>query len=245
MKVALAGAIIFLALMAALLGVFWYFRCPLSDRQIVKAQFDSELPGYSSVKILKSVGTGKNIADPKVLNLEVVMESYAGPVTCQGKIRYFQADPSFRELGWYDWTCINHWVLIEDARKALRLSAGPAPCQAHIETTALILKRWMEKGWVEADHIPTDAMRMQVMRLLDTDTAMAVPGRLFNISEAEVYDLVPELPEAEKAPTYVLRCDGMLELFLRDDSKQWDSSFNLQTGDILLPTPVVESASWP
>jgi len=245
-KVALLGVLVILLLPATLWGLWRHFNRPLSDKQIIKQQFEPEFPGYSAIEVFQRSGKGTSRADPKILKIEVVMESYDGAVTCQGEIRYFRADPSYYGLGWYDWVCVNHWLLVEYAREALQSGAGPPLCPAQVEGTALVLRRWVTNGWIDVNQIQRFEVRTQVVHLLDADvTATSESDPFFDVSEAQVYDLVPELPEAEKLPTYVLRCDGTLELFLRGGTKWWEQRLSLKAGDIVLPTPIEESAILP
>lgn len=239
-KIILVGVGAILLLVAALLGLFWYFSRLPSDRQLITEQFDSQIPGYSRIEILQRTGE-HTIRNPRILVVEVVIESYPESVTCQGEIHYFRADPSYREFGWYNWECVGHWILVERARSALRSGEGPSPCQAQIKDTALVLERWVENGWVSVDQIHRSEIRRQVERLLEGDVLpMNEPIMLFDVSEAQVHDLVPELLEQEKVPTYVLRCDGTLELFLRGGERWWEQPMELQVYDVVLPTPVEE-----
>jgi hypothetical protein len=245
-KVALLSVLVIILLAATLWGLWRHFNRPLSDRQIIKRQFELDSPGYSSIGILQSSGNGTSLTDLRVLKLEVVIESYGEAVTCQGEIHYFRADPSYYELGWYDWACIEHWLLVEYAWEALQPSAGPLLCPAQVEGTALVLRRWVTNGWIDVNQIQRFEVRTQVIHLLDADvTATNKSGPFFDVSEVQVYDLVPELPEAEKLPTYVLRCDGTLELFLRGGPKWWEQRLALQVGDIVLPTPIEETIIQP
>jgi|YNPNPStandDraft_1061719.scaffolds.fasta_scaffold29637_3 hypothetical protein len=244
-KVAIANAVVVLLLVAVLAGLFWYFSRPLSDSQILKKQFEPEFPGYSAIKILIAKGE-RTVVNPRVLTIEVVMESYLGPVTCQGEIGYFKGDPSNQWLGWYDQTCIGHWMAVEDARSALfwDWGQGPTLCDARIEDTAFVLKRWIENGWIKIDQIRHPDIRARVAYLVENNIPVTDrPGALSDFSQANVYDLVPELPRDEKVPTYVLRCDGSLDLILRGGPRWWEQPLDLRPGDRILPLPIQRSAA--
>ncbi len=243
-KVAIASVIFTLLGVIVLLGVFWYFSRPLSDGQILKEQFEPEFPGYSAIKVLERRGE-RTPSNPRILTIEVVMESYSGPVTCQGEIGYFKGDPSHQWLSWYDWTCIGHWMLVEDARNALfwNWDQGPTLCDTRIEDTAFVLKRWVENGWVRIDQIRHPTIRARVAYLVENNVAVTnKPSALFDVSKANVYDLVPELAGDEKVPTYVLRCDGSLDLILRGGPKWWEQPLDLQIGDRIIPLPAQRAA---
>ncbi len=244
-KVAIAGMVATLLVVTVLLGVFWYFSRPLSDTQILKEQFEPKFPGYSAIRVLERRGE-RTISNPRVLTIEVVMESYSEPVTCQGEIRYFKGDPSNQWLGWYDWMCIGHWMLVEDARSALfwDWNQGPTLCDTRIEDTALVLKRWIENSWVEVDQIRHLGIRARVVYLIENNVSVTnKPSALFDVSEANVYDLAPELSEDEKVPTYVLRCDGTLDLILRGGPRWWEQPLDLRIGDRVIPLPVQRPAT--
>lgn len=240
LKIILVGIGVTLLLLVVLLGLIWYFSRPPSDRQMVEDQFNPQFPGYSRIETLEQAGEHA-IRNPRTLVVEVVIESYPEPVTCRGEIRHFRGDPSYSDLGWSRWECVGHWLLVERARNALRSGEGPSPCQAQIKDAALVLHRWVENGWVSVDQIRRPEIRMQVERLLDGEVSpMNGPTTLFDVSEVRVHDLVPELPEREKVPTYVLRCDGTLELYLRGGPRWWEQPMELQHYDTVLPTPVGE-----
>jgi|GEM_PF-1398972 len=243
-RITLVGVVLILILAAALLGLFWYFSRPLSDSQMIQEIFGPEFPGYSAIRVLARTGE-RTVSSPRVLIVEVVMESYSGPVTCQGEIRYFRGDPSNQWLGWYDWTCIGHWMLVEDARSTLfgDWGQGPTLCDTRIEDTAFVLKRWMENGWIKIDQIRHPDIRARVAYLAENNIPANRPSALFDVSKANVYDWVPELPESEKVPTYVLRCDGSLDLILRGGPRWWEQPLDLRPGDRILPFPVQRSAA--
>lgn len=244
-RVVIASVIAALLVVVALLGLLWYFSRPLSDSQILKKQFEPEFPGYSAIRVLERKGEG-TVSNPRVLTIEVVMESYSGPVTCQGEIGYFKGDPSNQWLSWYEWECIGHWMLVQDARSALfwDWGQGPTLCDTRIEDTALILKRWVENGWVEIDQIRHPEIRARVAYLVESNIPVTdKPSALFDVSKANVYDLVPESSEDEKVPTYVLRCDGRLDLILRGGSRWWEQPLDLRGGDRVIPFPVQRPAT--
>lgn len=244
-KVVIASVVVALLAATALLGLLWYFSRPLSDSQILKKQFEPEFPGYAVVKVLERRGE-RTVSNPRVLVIEVVMESYSEPVTCHGEVGYFKGDPSNQWLSWYDWTCIGHWMLVESARSALfwDWDQGPALCDAQIEDTAFVLKRWVENGWVKIDQIRHPDIRARVAYLVENNVPVTnKPSALFDISKANVYDLVPELSEDEKVPTYVLRCDGSLDVILRGGPRWWEQPLDLRVGDRVIPLPVHRGAT--
>ena len=102
-----------------------------------------------------------------------------------------------------------------------------------------MLRRWVESDWVDETQIQHSEVRSRVSRLLDGDVAStSEPSMPFDVSKARVYDLVPELSEEEKVPTYVWRCDGTLDLIWRGGPRWWEQPLNLQIGDKVLPTPI-------
>jgi len=46
------------------------------------------------------------------------------------------------------------------------------------------------------------------------------------------------MPENEKKPTYILRCDGTLDLYLRGGPNWWTQAMEQKQGDIILPAPI-------
>ncbi|MGC9398925.1 MAG: hypothetical protein ACP5HM_07290 [Anaerolineae bacterium] len=244
-RIAIVSAVIILLGVTALLGLLWYFSRPLSDSQILKEQFEPKFPGYSTIKVLERKGE-RTVSNPRVLIIEVVVESYSGPVTCQGEVGYFKGDPSNQWLRWYDWNCIGHWMVIEDARSALFWDEGQALalCDTRIEDAALVLRWWVENGWVEVDQIRHPGIRTRVVYLLENNVPVTKkPSALFDTSQANVYDLVPELSEDKKVPTYVLRCDGTLDLILRGGPVWWEQPLDLQSGDRVIPLPAQRPAT--
>jgi len=244
-KIAITGVVVIFLGGTVFLGLLWYFSRPLSDGQILKEQFEPEFPGYSAIKVLERKGE-RTVSNPRVLTIEVVMESYSGPVTCQGEVGYFKGDPSNQWIRWYDWTCIGHWMLIEDARSVLfwNWDQGPALCDTRIEDTAFVLRRWIENGWVEIDQIRHPGIRARVVYLVENNVPVTnKPSAMFNVSQANVYDLVPELSEDKKVPTYVLRCDGTLDLILRGGPRWWEQPLDLRSGDRVIPLPAQRPAT--
>lgn len=244
-RIAIVSVVIILLGVTALLGLLWHFSRPLNDNQILKEQFDPKFPGYSMIKVLERRGE-RMVSNPRILTIEVVMESYSRPVTCQGEVGYFKGDPSNLWLGWYDWSCIGHWMIVEAARNALFLDwdQGPDLCDTQIEDAALVLRRWVENGWIKIDQIRHPGIRARVVYLLENNIPVTKkPSALFDVFQANVYDLVPELSEDEKVPTYVLRCDGILDLILRGGSRWWEQPLNLQSGDRVIPLPAQRPAT--
>ncbi|MCX7681843.1 MAG: hypothetical protein N2508_07765 [Anaerolineae bacterium] len=237
-KIALVGAAIFLLAIAALVGLIVYFGRPLSDDQVLRALFGPKFPGYSAIRILERRGE-RTVEHPRVLVVEVVMENYSGQVTCQGEANYIKGDPSFLSFGWYDWACTGHSMLVAGARQALfeDTDQSPAHCDVYIEDIALVLKRWVESGWIDIDQIRTPSVRARVSYLIEHDVPTHKPAMLFDVSTARVHDLAPELPAGEKLSIYVLRCNGSLDVFLTGP-KWWGQPLGLGIGDIILPTPV-------
>jgi hypothetical protein len=244
LKIVLIGVTVVLLLAASLFGLFWYVNRPVSDNQLIKSSFMSKLPGYSSIKVIKRIGEG-TVENPRVLIIEVALESYDDPLTCRGEIRYIRGDPSFRDLRWYDWTCISHWNLLEIAWDVLLYDEGPTFCQTQIEDVALVLEHWVEKGCVNIDQIRRSEVREQVDYLLKNNIPPSKPAELIDISKAHVIDLSPGSANEKKVPTYVIRCDGSLDLILRGGPGWWNQSLDLHIGDTVLPAPIQETTIKP
>ncbi|MCS7287474.1 MAG: hypothetical protein NZ653_10130, partial [Anaerolineae bacterium] len=87
-------------------------------------------------------------------------------------------------------------------------------------------------------------IRARVAYLVENNVPVTnKPSALFDISKANVYDLVPELSEDEKVPTYVLRCDGSLDVILRGGPRWWEQPLDLRVGDRVIPLPVHRGAT--
>jgi len=239
-KVALAGIIVVVLVIAVLYGLFWYFGRPLSDDQMIRERFDPKLPGYSEIEILERKGE-RDVSNPRLLTIEVVMESYPESVVCRGEISYFRSDPSFLDVRWHDLECIGQYMLIQGARYYLRHSeAGPAP-HCHAENIALVLTRWVEEDWIELSDIQDTKIRSRVNQLLQDISSLPTDfpsASLFQVPQLQVHDLAPELPEEEKVQVYVLRCDGTLELFLMKSRVGLTQNIALQIGDVVLSSPL-------
>jgi Na+-transporting methylmalonyl-CoA/oxaloacetate decarboxylase gamma subunit len=239
LRVTLVGAAVVLLLLALLLGVIWYYSRPPSDRDLVNSYFDSQLPGYSHIEILERTGA-HSLSDPRRVVFTVDIESYPEAVTCQGEIQNVLAGPSLSEVNWSSWECAGHYLLVEHTRGALQSGTGPPPCGDRIEDMALVLYRWIDNGWTDVHQIVEPHVERRVKRLFNGEVSLSENLiTLTSASELEVHDLAPEVPEHEKVPTYVLRCDGTLELYLRAGPRWWETPpIELQPYDALLPTPV-------
>jgi len=98
LKFMLIGLIAILLISIPLLGLKrWYFDRSAGDPEMIDYFFKPAFPGYSSIEILKRTEDGA-ASNPRILTVQVVLESYADAVTCQGEITQFQADSSYINL---------------------------------------------------------------------------------------------------------------------------------------------------
>ncbi len=237
-KILLIGVVAVLAIAVILIGALMFLLRPPSDRAIIRGTFSRpDLPGYSSIRVLEG---SDRYARERVITLEVVLESYTGPVNCRGEIYYRHGDPSVRALRWYDWACIGHWIVVGNARDALDDISFPCdfPFCSRYEFAALTLKRWVENGWIRVDQIRWLLMRERVHILVESQVLPPMPPAPFDVSTAHIYDLAPELPEEEKVPTYIWRCDGTIDLIWRGGPEWWKQPIDRKPGDIELPLPI-------
>jgi hypothetical protein len=208
----------------------------VSDKDLINKMSDPQYPGYSDIKVLKRAGEGTGIS-PRVLTLQVTMESYPDSVVCEGELVYFHSDPSYREMRWYTLEGIGHWLLVEEARYQLKYDGYPY----WPEPVALVLKRWIEKGFINIDDITNPGMRRQIdyfMDPADVPTHFNNAG-LFDTTSMQTYDLAPELPDSEKTPVYILRYDnGIVELYLVAKGTWHEKTTELRQKGMLLPTPI-------
>ncbi len=128
---------------------------------------------FPAIRLLKSLTvTEKTSSNPRVLVVEVVLESYTGPVTCLGEIHYFLGNPSFSELRWYDWDCIGHNIIIRRARQALSSNNDP-DYACHTQGIALVLQHWVKRYRLDINQIPNPEVRTRVNQLLAQDDSSA------------------------------------------------------------------------
>jgi hypothetical protein len=222
-------------LFVLLVSILGLSGCHLSDDAIINGAFEPEYPGYSDIKVLNRAGENTGIS-PRVLTLQVTIESYPDSVVCEGELVHFRGDPSYREMRWYSLESIGHWLLVEEARYHLKYAVYPY----RSEPVALLLKRWIEKGFIKLDDITNPGMRRQVDYFMDpanVPTHFNNAG-LFDTTNMQTYDLAPELPDNEKVPIYILRNDGIVELYLVDKATQHEKSTELSQKGMLLPTPI-------
>jgi len=225
--------IVLFVLLASILGST---GCGASDEALIKGEFDLEYPGYSDIKVLNRAGEGTGIS-PMILTLQVTMESYPDSVVCEGELFYFHSDPSYREMRWYTLEAIGHWLLVEKARYHLKYAVYPYDWP---EPVALLLKRWIEKGFINIDDITNPGMRRQIDYFMDpanVPTHFNNAG-LFDTTNMQTYDLAPELPDSEKTPVYLLRNDGIVELYLVAKGTWYEKSEELRQKGMILPTPI-------
>ncbi len=238
LKVLLTAAAVALFLLTLAIGAAWYLQLPDSDGELVRRYFDPQLPGYSDIEIIAARGAHR-VDNPRFVVVEATLESYPEPVTCRAQIRYVRGDPSITWIGWDSWECVGHQLLVWRAREALSSGMSREPCRTVIEDAALVLYRWVAEGWIAVDEIRYSPVRKEVERLLGGEVPLpSEPATLFDVAEVQIHDLSPELPEEEKVPTYVLRCDGTLELYFRGGPRWWDKRIEYGPHDTTLSTPV-------
>jgi hypothetical protein len=139
-------------------------------------------------------------------------------------------------MRWYTLEAFGHCSLVQQARYELK---GPGGTQWP-EPVALLLKRWIEKGFINIDDIATPGMRRQVDYFMDpanVPTHFNNAG-LFDTTNMQTYDLAPELPDSEKTPVYLLRNDGIVESYLIAKGTWHEKTEELRQKGMLLPTPI-------
>lgn len=240
-KTFLIGVVTVLVIVLILIGALMLLRLPPTDKMLIKETLRPDLPGYSRIRVLEG---SNRYATERGIALEVLLESYTGPVHCWGEIYYRHGDPSVHALRWYDWACIGHWIVVEHARGALEHDYGSFPynfpfCSREV-FTAFTLERWVVEGWIRIDQILWPEMREKVRQVMVM--SWAPPPSPFDVSTARIYDLAPDLPEEEKVPTYIWRCDGTIDLIWRGGPRWWEQPVDRNPGDIELPLPVENSA---
>ena len=211
-----------------------------SDRQLIQSQLERRPPGYSSIEILDRQGDGTP-ENPRVLTIQVTMNSYPNSVVCEGELVFFYNDPSYLEIEWYTLEGVGHSLLVQWASQSLKYW-GPQE-----EMVSLLLKRWIDNGLIELDDIMSESVRLQVKSWIEdpaSEPAYNYDAGLFDTTQIQTYDLAPELPDDQKVPIYILLSDEyIVEIYLVDEAVYHDCN----PGDelpwgTLLPSPVPRPA---
>jgi hypothetical protein len=216
----------------------------LQDERFINSMYNREdrpkYPGYSLIEVLNREGEGTGI-NPRILTIRVTLESYPTDIVCEGEFYYFRGDPAFARTDWYSLEGVIHKRMVNLARHYLRYTSGPVTCQNKL--VLLVLKRWIDEGLIELHDIKDARVIKAVKDLMenpvDLPNSLTDTG-LVNTSEIQTYDLVPELPDNEKTPVYVLRSNGILELYLKDPSIEIREVLKLQSDacDFILANPI-------
>lgn len=207
-----------------------------SDEDLVSMLFDPQRPGYGEVQVLSAEGEGWRRI-PRVLQVEVELESYPRTVTCAGEILWREGDPMFLGITWQTLECAGHNRYIELAQEALR-SGGLEGAECHTGRIAHLLARWLDLGLIDLDDLPWPETRARLTELAadpDLLTRLApYDGGLFDTGQLVLReDVVPDRPPYNET-SFVVRCDGTFEAFPVSPG-QVRGYVDLQRGDDLLP----------
>jgi hypothetical protein len=207
-----------------------------SDSELVQKMFPSPSPGYSNIKILDQEGDNTG-SHPRVLTLQVTMDVYPNPVVCEGQIIHFRGDPSYIDFRWFTLEGAGLSSLIGLARSAITKSHHePNPFQT--EHVSILLKHWIDERLIKLDDIQIPEIHKQVNDFI-TNSDNIPPGvsnvSLFDSSRIQTHDLAPDLPANKKQPTYVLRKDGTIDLYISNDPYLY---LHLPSAGFILPTPI-------
>jgi len=216
----------------------------LQDERFINSMYNREdrpkYPGYSAIEVLKreGEGTGRN---PRVLTVRVTLESYPDDIVCEGEFRYFRGDPAFARTDWYSLEGVIHKRIVGKARWYLENDSGPVTCQNKL--VLLVLKRWIDEGLIELDDIADARVIKSVVNLLENPVDLPeyfTDAGFLNLTKIQVRDLAPELPDNEKTLVYVLRSNGILESYLKDQSVEIRELIKLQSDscDFILENPI-------
>ncbi len=243
-KRVLTGVLIILGLLVGLFlcASFYieqrlYVR-PQSDQELLDLIFDPRFPGYSRVDIMESQGQGLRQI-PRTIRIEAKMESYPAAVVCPGEVYYDVGDPMVLHVQWQSLQCVGQHRLMELTQAAL--ASGLTRTDCHAEKIAHVLLRWVEGGLLGLEEIRFPELRTWIDELITTGGDRAdwrpLDAGLFDTREMVVHNELSGEVEHRGVPTYVLRCNGALDLYLLEGHGLVHRYTEIPVGDYLLPDP--------
>jgi hypothetical protein len=207
------------------------------DKQIVSAQFDQKLPGYSHIEILEASGSGR-YSDPRLINVRAMIESGEKSIACKGKAYYYPGDPGGRGFMWETLECEGLSELIWMTQSSISSSYDPTivwypPYLSCFKNQiASVLYYWVKQGKTTLDAIGWPEIKSIVEDMLAGKVEVNSQIVLFDPSEKEVIDLAPQTPADQKVKQYYLRCDGILREYLAQTNM--DIYNNLKSSDVFV-----------
>jgi len=204
-----------------------------SDSQLISEYFNQELPGYTSITILDQQGKGKG-DDPRLLTLQVVMDTGSKPTLCEGKLKMFISDPSYFSFTWNTLECVGQNLLIRWAQHAIE---SELHYDCHQEEVASLLAYWVQSKKLAIDRITDGKWHSMVERIQKENRALPDQITLVDLSQMRVKDFDPSLPNEQKRTKFILKCDGSIDLYL---AKEYSTLDQITTGrgDNYLDSPL-------
>ncbi|WP_322507053.1 hypothetical protein [Anaerolinea sp.] len=204
-----------------------------SDSELISEYFNQALPGYTSITILDQQGKGRG-DDPRLLTLQVVMDTGSKPTSCEGKLKMFISDPSYFSFTWNTLDCVGQNLLIRWAQHAIESEQN---YDCHREEIASLLAYWVQNEKLAMDQITDWNLHSVVERIRKDNKVLPDQITLLNPSQIRVKDLDPFMPNDQKRTKYILKCDGTIDLYL---AKEYFTFNQITTGigDTYLDSPL-------
>jgi hypothetical protein len=202
--------ILLLSLVLGMSGCAFFNR----DMYVINLHFDTELPGYSKIEILKREGR-ESLSDPRVLTLQFTMEVFPGPIIAEAQLSYAERNPTISKLEWFSLEGAAYDTLVSTVQDCLETRAGSP--NYFYDKLAFVLKYWVDKKLIKLDDIGDTEARKQVDNLINTWDTIPYEIKntpLIDVTQRYKYDLHPEVPENEKYIAYGLRADGTISAYL-------------------------------
>jgi len=208
------------------------------DKSIIKSAFDPELPGYSDIKILSREGDG-TVDNPRILKFQVTIECYPSPVVCDGKLKFVWGDPCRLEKSWSTLEGAGLYLLVHWARNPI-IDVSKYNTYYYYnqpQHVSLMLKHWIDSKFIKIEDILDSRMYKLVNEMIINPAS--VPAGLtniglFNLSNITTTDLVPDLSAEKKVPVYILRRNGVIDLYLTNNGFP-NPAITLEHGDSQIP----------
>jgi len=202
-----------------------------SDNQLIDDHFDQKLPGFTTITILDRQGKGSG-GDPRILTLQVSLNTGRKPELCEGKLMFFISDPSFLSINWNTLHCTLQVLLVRMAQTAIK---GSPNTTCHQEKVASLLTYWVQNHEISIDKIMNQTINSLVKNSLRENKPITDPIHLLDISKMRTKDLDPSLSDEQKIAQYRLNCDGTLDQYLAKDNMTIYSQVILENGFYLSP----------
>jgi hypothetical protein len=224
----LAGIILFLSLMPKQIPIM------PSDSELISKHFNQQLPGYASIKILDQKGKGQG-GDPRLLTLQVEMDTGSKLSSCEGILKFFIGDPSYFNYTWNNLDCASQDLLIRWAQHAIEREQNYA---CHQEKIAFLLTYWVQTNKVPIDKITDRSLSSKVKQIQKENKPLPDPILLLDTPQIRITDFDQSSSIGQKRTKYVLRCDGTIDLYLADEYSTFNDQITTSIGDTYLDPPL-------